>query len=211
MARRTPISRLAPSSVLRNSPSASTRLTISARSSWPPSENTASIRSCRAPFSRRCTLSRSAKKERRSSAIMSQRSRLRFGTRRDISSSQSDCGLQSSPLASLLEAPSNWLAADSFSSCRLACRTHARVRCKQCRDGDRHCRKRQPQIILQHDADHAQRRAAELIGIAASPSASRRWPRSRPACRACRPAPRPRPPRRPPPPCGTVSVGPLGL
>ena len=36
LARLTPASRMAPSSVLRNSPSASTRLTISARSSWPP-------------------------------------------------------------------------------------------------------------------------------------------------------------------------------
>ena len=70
VARLTPASRLAPSSVLRNSPSASTRLTISARSSWPPSANTASIRSCRAPFSRRCTLRRSAKKARRSIASL---------------------------------------------------------------------------------------------------------------------------------------------
>ena len=53
VARLTPASRLAPSSVARNPVSASTRLTTSARSSCPPSANTASIRSCRAPLSLR--------------------------------------------------------------------------------------------------------------------------------------------------------------
>ena len=46
-------SRFLPSSVSSSFPSASTRRTIMRRSSWPGSANTASMRSCRAPFSRR--------------------------------------------------------------------------------------------------------------------------------------------------------------
>ena len=64
-ARLYPASRFLPSSVERNSPSASTRFTMSTRSSS-PSANTASIRSWRAPCSRRWTVKRSPKKLRRS-------------------------------------------------------------------------------------------------------------------------------------------------
>src|SRR6478736_4122544 len=66
LARFVPASRFLPSSLSRNLPSASTRRTTISRSSRPPSANTASTRSCRAPWSRSWTFRRSAKKERRS-------------------------------------------------------------------------------------------------------------------------------------------------